>query len=238
MVFLLAVALSVGSAHANVVLGGTRIVYKSDDRDATLEITNKGEQPALVQAWLDTGEASANPETISVPFVLTPPMSRVDPQQSQTMRLIYTGETLPADRESVFWLNVLEIPPKPSALTGLNSVQFALRTRIKVFFRPKILTGDPRTVADQLQWRAMPGMPLSVMVKNPTPYYLSIGDMHLVVDGKPVGKSMLGMVLPFGEMNFTAELDGAPIQGVPTSVQYKVVDDFGAFVTADVPIAK
>ena len=234
----LTTALLFGSAHANIVLGGTRIIYKSGDRDASVEISNQGEYPALVQAWLDDGQTSASPETLSVPFVLTPPISRVDPKQSQTMRLVYTGETLPADRESVFWLNVLEIPPKPSVEAGANTLQFAIRTRIKVFFRPKELIGDPRTAAAQLQWKPMPGAPLTVIAKTPGPFYMSIGDMHLVIEGKPVGKAMLGMVPPFGELAFTAEPDATPISGVPTSVSYKVVDDFGGFVEATMPIAK
>ena len=234
----IAAALLFGSAHASIVLGGTRVIYKSGDRDVSVALTNQGDQPALVQAWMDDGQASASPETVSVPFVLTPPISRVDPKQNQTLRLVYTGEALPIDRESVFWLNVLEIPPKPSLEAGANTLQFAIRTRIKVFFRPKELTGDPRTVAAQLQWRPAPSAPFSVLAKNPSPYYMSIGDMHLVVDGKPVGKAMQGMLPPFGELTFSAVPDNAPITGVPTSVQYKVIDDFGAFVEADVPIAK
>lgn len=43
---------------------------------------------------------------------------------------------LPADRESVFYFNVREIPPKSNKL---NTLQIALQTRIKLFWRPKAL---------------------------------------------------------------------------------------------------
>ncbi len=44
--------------------------------------------------------------------------------------------TLPSDRESLFYYNVREIPPK----TGkANTLQIALQTRIKLFWRPKAL---------------------------------------------------------------------------------------------------
>lgn len=237
---LLLLALSVHSAQASVVLSGTRVVYKSTDRDATIELNNSGEQPSLIQAWIDAGETAGNPETLSVPFVLTPPISRIDPKQSQTLRLVYTGETLPADRESVFWLNVLEIPPKPDDIAVPNRVQFSIRTRIKIFFRPKELTGSPVTVAAQLQWHPVPGKPLVVMAKNPSPYYLSVSSMRLVIGGKPVGKPMLGMVPPFSELSFTGEPedDKTPLVGVPGAVSYVLIDDLGGGTPVEVPLLK
>ncbi|MCZ5740532.1 fimbria/pilus periplasmic chaperone, partial [Escherichia coli] len=43
---------------------------------------------------------------------------------------------LPADRESMFYFNVREIPPKSNKS---NTLQIALQTRIKLFWRPKAL---------------------------------------------------------------------------------------------------
>lgn len=43
---------------------------------------------------------------------------------------------LPADRESIFYFNVREIPPKSNKA---NTLQIALQTRIKLFWRPKAL---------------------------------------------------------------------------------------------------
>src|SRR5437868_3111030 len=107
---------------ASVVISGTRVVYGQRDREVTIRLTNDGEAPALVQAWLDRGDPDVDPATISVPFTLTPPMFRVDPAKGQSLRVIYTQEPLPADRETVFWLNVLEVPPRAQT-PGTNSMQ-------------------------------------------------------------------------------------------------------------------
>lgn len=48
--------------------------------------------------------------------------------------------TLPQDRESLFYFNLREIPPKSSKP---NTLQLALQTRIKLFYRPAPLAVNP-----------------------------------------------------------------------------------------------
>ncbi|WP_164671810.1 fimbria/pilus periplasmic chaperone, partial [Pseudomonas viridiflava] len=100
-------------AHAGVVIDGTRHIYPQQRREITLRLTNDDERaPRLVQVWLDQGDPASDPSNSEVPFSLSPPVFRLYPQKSQAVRLVYTEEPLPADRESLFWLNALEIPPK------------------------------------------------------------------------------------------------------------------------------
>ncbi|HGY8840292.1 TPA: fimbria/pilus periplasmic chaperone, partial [Escherichia coli] len=92
---------------ANVVITGTRVIYPAGQHNVNVQLTNVGISPSLIQAWIDNGDPKAAPETIKTPFVITPPIARIDGNKGQTLRLSYTGEPLPADRESVFYLNVL-----------------------------------------------------------------------------------------------------------------------------------
>ncbi|WP_348253599.1 fimbria/pilus periplasmic chaperone, partial [Salmonella enterica] len=73
-------------------------------------------------------------QELKVTFVITPQVSRIDPQKGQWLRITYMGTTLPQDRESLFWFTVLEIPPKSKAKQGesLNQLHLAFRTRIKL----------------------------------------------------------------------------------------------------------
>ena len=121
-------ALLCANSMASVVITGTRVVYPLNAKDVSVRLNNTGTFPSLVQAWIDDGNISASPESISVPFILSPPMFRINPAQAQTLRLVYTGEgKAPRDRETVYWLNVLEIPPKPDASAGDNTLQLAVR---------------------------------------------------------------------------------------------------------------
>src|SRR5471030_1759277 len=100
------------SSWASIVITGTRVIYPSTEKEVTVKLNNVGVSPVLVQSWIDNGDVNAKPENISVPFILTPPINRVEQGKGQTLRINYTGTPLPVNKESVFWLNVLEIPAK------------------------------------------------------------------------------------------------------------------------------
>ena len=143
------------SSIADIVISGTRVIYKSDQKSVNVRLENKGNNPLLVQSWLDTGDDNAEPGSITVPFTATPPVSRIDAKRGQTIKLMYTASTsLPKDRESVFWFNVLEVPPKPDAEKVANQslLQLAFRTRIKLFYRPDGLKGNPSEAPLALKW--------------------------------------------------------------------------------------
>ena len=47
------------ATQAEIVIHGTRVIYPSDAREVTLQVSNNGSKPALVQAWLDEGDSKA-----------------------------------------------------------------------------------------------------------------------------------------------------------------------------------
>ncbi|WP_164097135.1 fimbria/pilus periplasmic chaperone, partial [Serratia marcescens] len=51
------------------------------------------------------------------------------------------SNTLPQNQESLFYLNVLDIPPNASVNDGKNVVKFAIQNRIKLFYRPESVAG-------------------------------------------------------------------------------------------------
>ena len=185
------------SSIADIVISGTRVIYKSDQKSVNVRLENKGNNPLLVQSWLDTGDDNAEPGSITVPFTATPPVSRIDAKRGQTIKLMYTASTsLPKDRESVFWFNVLEVPPKPDAEKVANQslLQLAFRTRIKLFYRPDGLKGNPSEAPLALKWfwSGSEGK-ASLRVTNPTPYYVSFSSGDLEASGKryPIDVKMI-----------------------------------------------
>src|ERR1700754_42362 len=145
--------LAASTASAGIQIGSTRVVYPLGERSVTVHIVNKSDSPRLVKAWVDRdGSVSDAAGASDAPFVVTPPLSRIDAEGGQALRLAHVGSEEPADRESVFWLNVLDIPPDLRGSAD-NTLQFAMRTRIKLFLRPKGLEGSPEKAALGLVWR-------------------------------------------------------------------------------------
>lgn len=221
-------------AHASVIIIGTRVIYPGGSRDVSVRLQNRGERPALIQAWLDRGDPKSTPDAVSVPFALSPSLARIDPDRGQVLRLTYTGEPLPQDKESVFWLNMLEVPPKPTAADGANILQFALRTRIKVFYRPHGLKDDPAVASKSLQWQLVrSGGAWAVEARNPSAYFISFASLSLRADARAadaLSVSAGGMVGP-GETQRFEFTQAAPGIGAGGQVllRYTVINDYGGF---------
>jgi chaperone protein EcpD len=228
---------SILPAHASVVIATTRVIYHAQERETTVKLTNEGKAPALTQVWLDTGDPSAAPASIKVPFTVTPPVTRIDAGKGQTLRILYTGEALPKDKESVFWLNVLEIPPKPRAEHGDTSkLQLAFRSRIKLFFRPADLKGTAEESPAQVKWRLVQsGTQPKVEAINPTAYHVSFAQFSVADGGKSATFDDGGMVGPGETKQFA--LKGELSSGADLKVRYQAINDYGGSIEGEVSLA-
>lgn len=210
---------------ANIVITGTRAIYPAGDKEISVKVNNKGKGPVLIQAWIDNGDANASPDTIRVPFIINPPMNRVDAAKGQTLRISYTASSsLPSDRESVFWLNVLEIPPSNAKGVDINKLQVAFRSRIKMFYRPAALREDSTKAAESIKWEVNGGQIIAV---NNSPYYITILGVR-ADNNKTEGSG--DMVAPFGRISIKNK-NGSFARGQHISWQY--INDWGAIKKAD-----
>ena len=221
-------------ALADIVISGTRVIYKSDQKSVNVRLENKGNNPLLVQSWLDTGDDNAEPGSISVPFTATPPVSRIDAKRGQTIKLMYTASTpLPKDKESVFWFNVLEVPPKPDAekVADQSLLQLAFRTRIKLFYRPEGLSGNPSEAPLALKWpwAAARGQ-TALRVSNPTPYHVSFSSGDLEANGKRYPLDMK-MVAPFSDD--VIKVNGISGKTASAKVHFYAINDFGGAIEGE-----
>lgn len=163
---------------AGVVISGTRAIYPEHVREITVQVNNVGEAPSLVQAWIDSGDPEQTAENSDAPFLLTPPIARVEAGRSQALRVIFTGADLPKDRESLFWLNVLDVAPSPKESgEEQNYLQVAFRSRIKLFYRPKGLPDTANDAPPKLRWSWSGG---KLQADNPTPYHVTLAEVHAI----------------------------------------------------------
>ncbi|MDF3863929.1 fimbria/pilus periplasmic chaperone [Pseudomonas denitrificans (nom. rej.)] len=228
---LMAAVLMIGQAQASIVITGTRVVYDATQREVTVKLNNDGQSPMLVQSWIDEGNVQATPDTSSAPFILTPPIARIDPSKGQALRIRYTGQkALPQDKESLFWLNVLEVPR--ASAEGQNRLKIAFRSRVKLFYRPSGLPGNSTAAAEQLQWRLQRnGGEWVLECRNDSPYYVSLGKVS-VSGVSPILDINTSMLAP-GERK-TMPLKGA--LAAASKVDYTSISDLGAIIEYSQPL--
>jgi len=211
-----------GPLQAAVSLSGTRLVFDGRFREVSIEARNRGTEEVLLQAWLS--DANEGPEpSANLPFVLTPPLVRLAPESRQVLRLMYEGLGMPAGRESLLHLYVLEIP---RSRLGDGLLNIAIRQRINVLYRPPGLPGDPAATPQRLNWtlvRDDSGVH-RLRVENPTVFHAALLNIQIEEDplqgtSQPLGDDLL---VPPGERRELI-LARSPAQ----HLRFKALTDYG-----------
>ncbi|MCP2003113.1 UNVERIFIED_ORG: chaperone protein EcpD [Buttiauxella agrestis ATCC 33320] len=222
------------NCYADIVISGTRIIYQQSAKDVSVKLDNRGQKPLLVQSWLDDGRDSVNPQELKLPFLVTPPVSRIDPNKGQTIRITSLGAELPKDKESLFWFNVLEVPPKAKNTDGENIVQLAFRTRIKMFYRPDGLQSTPEEAATKLQWSLRKdAQGVYAEVKNSSQYYVSFSDATYLNNNKKYSIDT-SAIAPGSSASFKIkDLSNTASGG---KIKYSAINDYGGSIEREVNI--
>ncbi|CAI0926894.1 Chaperone protein focC precursor [Serratia quinivorans] len=202
------------NVFAGIQVDSTRVIYNSGSKSASLSITNDSDDTYMVQTWLDTGDASQMPKNL--PIVVTPPILKLAAKKDAILRFIYSGSGLPQDRESLLWVNVQEIPPTPKQD---NVLQVAIRTRIKLFYRPEALKANLQQQAEALKWQRQGS---SLVVTNNGPLYVTLGVLTLKSGGKS-WKVNADMVKPQDSLKIALP------QGAQSanSMSFSYINDYG-----------
>nr|WP_282551841.1 molecular chaperone [Providencia sp. JUb39] len=207
--------------HASLILKKTRLIYLSDQKSANIQAINDSEQASLVQSWIDEGNIHSTPETTKVPFIVTPPVTKIAAHDGTQLRIRFIGGDLPQDRESVFYLNVLNISPKPQNKEGMNIIQLALQIRIKVFYRPTALANGVESFINNVSALHSENQ---LSIKNPTPYFLNISQLYYENNqNNPIAKSV--MIPPYS----TEKIEGSHRQNGKLIAVY--INDQGSLVS-------
>jgi chaperone protein EcpD len=143
------------------------------------------------------------------------------------LQVRFIGPSLPGDRESVFWINLLELQPKPAGKLSAtqNNVQFSTRTRLKLFYRPEKLAGRPQDAVQTLRWRLVAlkgGYALAkTLLRN-----VSFNDIRLPGRENPHDGSLRGMCPAKGEKTFPAPFIAHAGAG---KMVVTTINDYGGF---------
>jgi len=145
-------------------LDRTRLIVNEAHGRAAIQARSSDTQPLLLQVWVDDGQPGlplsadtyANthattqtapaPVPPHVPFITDPPLLRLDAGKSRAIQVLLTAApaSLPRDRETLYWLNVLEVPANrraaaSNATAASQRLYVSVQSRLKIFYRPQAL---------------------------------------------------------------------------------------------------
>lgn len=144
--FLLVGLLISSQSMAAFTLNGTRFIYEGGSKNSSFEVTNHATDMWGGQVWID----NVSLPTDTVTLIPAPTFFKVDGEQKQVVRVLNVNDSvLPKDKESLFRLNVQEIPPAPK--TGNNVLSLAMNTQVKLLYRPEALKAGRSDAEKQLR---------------------------------------------------------------------------------------
>lgn len=216
-------AQGVGMEHSSkkfsLHLGSSRVIYNLNSKGSFLTVNNDHDYPILVQS-----EVLMEDREKKAPFVVTPPLFRIDALQSSRVRIVRTGGNFPEDRESLQWLCVKALPPKEGDIWAKDwhekaddkvhiKLQFSVNTCIKLFVRPSTVNGHSEDVAGKIKWQKVGN---KLKGTNPTPFYINLSELK-------IGGNALGhhYIAPFSSFETVLPVN------TTGNVQWKVITDYG-----------
>ncbi|HIE0647015.1 TPA: fimbria/pilus periplasmic chaperone [Serratia marcescens] len=201
------------SAYAAIALDRTRVIYEGGNKAISVNISNENKQlPYLAQAWIEDSDQ----RKVTGPLIVTPPVQRVEPGAKSMVRIsaMPAASALPEDRETLFYFNLREIPPRSDKP---NVMQIALQTKVKLFYRPAAIVVKPGTVwQDQLVLHKIAG---GYRVENPTPYYITVVGIAAQAKGNENKDFKPLLLAPKSSSTVTVPVTDAP--------QVTYINDYG-----------
>ena len=209
----------INNANAAIGLDRTRVVFDGSKEAVSMSITNNNTQlPYLAQGWVEDEQGNK----ITSPLIVLPPVQRLEPGKNSQVKVqaLPAIKALPQDRESVYYFNLREIPPRSDTA---NSLQIALQTRIKLFYRPAALVQSRQERSEPWQQElTLTRVGDHYQVNNPTPYYVTLIDARRSKDADTVADFEPLMVSPKDSLKL-----GGSVAALGTKPRLTYVNDYG-----------
>lgn len=218
LITLFTLALIASSTAANaegIQLGRTRVIYDANKKEASLPLINsEKELPWLIQSWVMNADNKTR-----APFIITPPLFRLDPKYEQTLRIMKSENITQTNVESLYYLIVRMIPASDRQNQQSNVLNIIYKTQIKLFYRPKGLEGSADDACKNLHF-SQSGKQLTI--ENTSHFYTVFSSLTL-----GSSKVQADMVAP--QSSVTLPLN-API--ATSSASWHCINDYGGETVA------
>ncbi|EAR54642.1 chaperone protein FanE precursor [Photobacterium sp. SKA34] len=204
------------SALAALQLNATRYIVNEGDKSIEIKIENIADKTYAAQIWIENEDEKDK----KVNFIPMPNFFKFNKGETQIVRILNTQKSPSIKNESLYWLNLQEIPPVDKSKK--SRITLALKTRVKLIYRPKTLL-DKRANAEKLLTIFKSNE--SIKITNPTPFYLAVVSVKL--NGKEVKlnndmKQQLGVFPPKSSV-FIKNNDVTSI----SKFEFDAINDYG-----------
>ncbi|HHT5345454.1 P pilus assembly chaperone PapD [Raoultella planticola] len=219
-VFVMLLCISLGHASSLKVpfVNAQRLIL--NDKKGSLLIRNGGDEPWLFHAWMERdgiGHLDKREDEAIISGMVFPEVARLRGNSDFRLSVTIPGEAS-AERESMYWLVVRFVPVK---YIKENSLTLPVAYRMKVFYRPPMLTNKtPNPCA--LQWETDRE---TVRVTNRTGFHFSLSSLNFEYDALHIPAE--DVLAPGSKYEFKPLADAGPLLSFSYVNDRGVIDSTG-----------
>lgn len=160
-------------AMSSIIFGENKIYFSGKNEFADVRVRNAGSESYLLASRMMSEETRYNMtrDGQEKSFMVTPPAVSLKGGGERILRITKSDTThLPVTRESMHFLSVTSIP---GGKASENSVQIAVRTWIRVIYRPEGLDTNKKM---KFAFQKNNG---EAVINNMSPFYLFISQLEI-----------------------------------------------------------
>lgn len=224
-----AIVLSLNSVNscAGILAESTRVIYPENKREVAVMLNNTNQYPIITQVWVDQG--LGDPDKAQAPFMVLAPIFKLQPNESKGIRILMTPQhSFPHDRESLFWLNLYEVPSVQAQHLAKDHLNMSMNTQLKLIYRPEnIAVPDIQKVSQQLQISLhQQDDEYQIHIQNPSAHYVSIAQIFLESEQQQVAPQQADLVIaPKSQQSYVFTMPLHPTNKL--TLNLTLIDDQG-----------
>lgn len=219
---------TINTVNSAVNADKTRVIFNVKNKTESLRLINSSDYPFLIQTWIDDGDPFKLPEESQTAVITNPPIFKMAPKEIKSLKLILTSmRNLPKDRESVYWLNIYQVPPNTKLDEKEKNAQrvvLTFRMRLKIFIRPEDIGAPKAKDGDKLSFIRQDN---EIIVNNPTPWHMTLSN----INSNNV-KFNDFMIKPFSKMSLSIPKN----KTLSNTIKFNLIDDLGNLQSHQLPL--
>lgn len=171
------------------VLNGTRYIYPESNNSISMTVRNNAAVLYGGQVWIENHSSVDD----RVYFSVSPSLFRLNGGESQLVRIFNVDDSLPKNRESLFYINAQEIPRLKESGES-NEMMFAINTKVKLIYRPDAVKSKREDAEQNIKITHVGN---TTRLHNDTPYFFAIIEAYDETD-KAIDINKYGLRDPLG----------------------------------------
>ena len=209
-------------SYSAVVMTGTRVIYNESNKEKTIQFTNVGDKPFVVDISISDEQNAKIEQNKNEKFMAIPPIFKIEPQAGQIIKLIKMTDNLPQDIESVFYFNFSQIPGTTEEQSSQNQLTLLFNSQVKIFYRPKSIESQTFSLEKLIISKEKN----KIKIENQSPFHIVIKEANLISDSSKTVLIKSTMIPPKSTQFWGNNLNNKNY--IDEKIELDVINDYGS----------